>query len=90
MSRTRAFRHVLVSSLPVLLAAGGSHVQAGNAGRVFPVGGLRAQAVQQGELLGSREYAGDPVSMEFQNAELRSVLRTFAEISGLNLVIDRR
>ena len=88
MSRTRAFRHVLVSSLPVLLAAGGSHVQAGNAGRVFPVGGLRAQAVQQGELQGSREYAGDPVSMEFQNAELRSVLRTFAEISGLNLVID--
>ena len=88
MSRTRVFRHVLVSSLPVLLAAGGSHVQAGNAGRVFPVGGLRAQAVQQGELLGSREYTGDPVSMEFQNAELRSVLRTFAEISGLNLVID--
>ena len=88
MSRTRAFRHVLVSSLPVLLAAGGSHVQAANAGRVFPVGGLRAQAVQQGELQGSREYAGDPVSMEFQNAELRSVLRTFAEISGLNLVID--
>ena len=88
MSMTRAFRHVLVSSLPVLLAAGGSHVQAGNAGRVLPVGGLRAQAVQQGELQGSREYAGDPVSMEFQNAELRSVLRTFAEISGLNLVID--
>ena len=88
MSGTRAFRHVLVSSLPVLLAAGGSHVQAGNGGRVFPVGGLRAHAVQQGELQGSREYAGDPVSMEFQNAELRSVLRTFAEISGLNLVID--
>ena len=88
MSGTRAFRHVLVSSLPVLLAVGGSHVQAGNGGRVFPVGGLRAQAVQQGELQGSREYTGDPVSMEFQNAELRSVLRTFAEISGLNLVID--
>ncbi len=35
-----------------------------------------------------QEYAGDPVSMQFQNADLRSVLRTFADISGLNLVLD--
>ena len=35
-----------------------------------------------------REYAGDPVSMDFQSADLRAVLRTFAEISGLNIVID--
>ena len=49
---------------------------------------FRAQAVLSGALDGPREYAGDPISMEFQNADLRSVLRTFAEISGLNLVID--
>ena len=35
-----------------------------------------------------REYSGDPVSMDFQGADLRAVLRTFAEISGLNVVID--
>ncbi len=35
-----------------------------------------------------RVYAGDPVSMDFQNADLRAVLRVFAEISALNLVID--
>lgn len=35
-----------------------------------------------------RRYTGHPVSMDFQNADLRSVLRTFAEISGLNMVID--
>ena len=35
-----------------------------------------------------RQYAGRPVSMRFQNAELRSVLRTFAELSGLNVVLD--
>ena len=29
-----------------------------------------------------------PVSLDFQGADLRSVLRTFSEISGLNLVID--
>ena len=33
-------------------------------------------------------YSGDPVSLDFQGADLRAVLRTFAEISGLNIVID--
>ncbi len=37
---------------------------------------------------GGRVYSGHPVSLDFQGADLRSVLRTFAEISGLNLVID--
>ena len=33
-------------------------------------------------------YSGHPVSLDFQGADLRAVLRTFAEISGLNIVID--
>jgi type IV pilus assembly protein PilQ len=33
-------------------------------------------------------FQGDPVTLDFQGADLRSVLRTFAEISGLNIVID--
>jgi len=33
-------------------------------------------------------YTGQPVSLDFQGADLRAVLRTFAEISGLNMVID--
>ena len=33
-------------------------------------------------------YSGNPVSLDFQGADLRAVLRTFAEISGLNIVID--
>jgi type IV pilus assembly protein PilQ len=37
---------------------------------------------------GRKRYSGHPVSLDFQNADLRSVLRTFAEISGLNMVID--
>ncbi len=37
---------------------------------------------------GTKQYTGNPVSLDFQNADLRSVLRTFAEISGLNMVID--
>ena len=33
-------------------------------------------------------YTGNPVSLDFQGADLRAVLRTFSEISGLNIVID--
>ena len=33
-------------------------------------------------------FTGAPVSLEFEGADLRAVLRTFADISGLNVVID--
>jgi type IV pilus assembly protein PilQ len=44
-----------------------------------PVGEQRA---------GARRYTGHPISLDFQGADLRSVLRVFAEESGLNIVID--
>ncbi|MDP3718537.1 MAG: type IV pilus secretin PilQ [Acidobacteriota bacterium] len=37
---------------------------------------------------GQRTFTGDPITLDFQSADLRAVLRTFAEISGLNIVID--
>jgi type IV pilus assembly protein PilQ len=33
-------------------------------------------------------FQGHPITLDFQAADLRSVLRTFADISGLNIVID--
>jgi len=36
----------------------------------------------------TRRFTGNPVSLDFQGADLRAVLRTFSEISGLNIVID--
>ena len=33
-------------------------------------------------------FTGFPISLDFQGADLRAVLRTFSEISGLNVVID--
>jgi type IV pilus assembly protein PilQ len=35
-----------------------------------------------------RRFSGNPVSLDFQGADLRAVLRTFSEISSLNIVID--
>ena len=45
-----------------------------------------AQTTQIGPV--APRYTGHPVSLDFQGADLRAVLRTFAEISGLNIVID--
>ena len=50
----------------------------------------QAGALQQpaANAQGQRVFTGDPVTFDFQGADLRAVLRTFAEISGLNIVID--
>jgi type IV pilus assembly protein PilQ len=52
-----------------------------------------ATALQEGSGVVSarpttRPYSGTPVSLDFQQADLKSVLRVFSEISGLNVVID--
>ena len=36
-----------------------------------------------------QRFSGHPVTLDFQGADLRTVLRTFADISGLNIVIDQ-
>jgi len=52
-----------------------------------PVPGTVPQTDQPGSRQG-RQFTGHPISLDFQGADLRAVLRTFAEISGLNIVID--
>jgi len=37
---------------------------------------------------GAARFTGFPISLDFQDADLRAVLRTFSEISGLNMFID--
>jgi type IV pilus assembly protein PilQ len=49
-----------------------------------PATGLTGQTGADGQ----RTYTGHPVSLDFQGVDLRAVLRSFAEISGLNMVID--
>lgn len=48
--------------------------------------------VQAGDALAGaqaeRQYTGHPVTFDFTGADLRAVLRTFSEISGLNVIID--
>src|SRR5262245_27670181 len=47
------------------------------------------QATPQGQAgPGQARFAGTPIDVDYQNANLRTVLRNLAEIGGLNLVID--
>ena len=36
----------------------------------------------------ARQYTGHTISLDFEGVDLRAVLRTFADVSGLNMVID--
>jgi type IV pilus assembly protein PilQ len=53
-----------------------------------PAAAEPAQAPELPVAPGQRRYTGTPVSFDFQDADLRAVLRTFHEITGLNIVID--
>jgi type IV pilus assembly protein PilQ len=48
----------------------------------------QSQAPAPADQGGARRFTGTPISLDFQGADLRAVLRTFAEVSGLNIVID--
>ena len=67
-------------SSPAADRAGG--LDAGRAARHARAPGRRCRARPVSR------FTGHPVSLDFQGADLRAVLRTFAEISGLNVVID--
>lgn len=47
-----------------------------------------SQAGQPAVAAEAPRFTGHPVTFDFQSADLRAVLRTFADISGLNIVID--
>ena len=58
-------------------------------GQAQPPSALGAKTLQEPTASrGERQYTGHPVSIDFQGADLRAVLRVFSEISGLNIVID--
>ncbi|HTM31508.1 MAG TPA: type IV pilus secretin PilQ [Vicinamibacterales bacterium] len=74
-----------VSQDPAVVVGAGARAQT-------PSGQPSAPAVDTSQSMtrsgGNKAFSGHPVSLDFQGADLRAVLRTFAEISGLNIVID--
>jgi type IV pilus assembly protein PilQ len=53
-----------------------------------PAAPAAASAVPAAAAVPAPRFTGHPISLDFQDADLVAVLRTFAEISGLNLMID--
>lgn len=51
-------------------------------------GGQAPAAPPQSADQGLRRFSGTPIDVDYQNANLRTVLRNLAEIGGINLVID--
>jgi len=60
----------------------------GPAAAMLPAAAAAGQNQPVSSRSGSRAFTGTPVSLDFQQADLRAVLRVFSEISGLNVVID--
>ncbi len=89
--RSRAQRReftTATASAAAARAGPGGHASASGA-RAGRRSGDQAQAqVPAGQ--GGTQFTGNPISLDFQGADLRAVLRSFAEISGLNMVIDPR
>ena len=50
-----------------------------------PTSGATTQVITSS---GEKQYRGNPITLDFSGADLRSVLRYFNEISGLNIIID--
>jgi type IV pilus assembly protein PilQ len=69
-------------------AASASPSSASAASQTTSIGSRPTTQPIQGSGGDQRRFTGNPVSLDFQGADLRAVLRTFAEISGLNIVID--
>jgi type IV pilus assembly protein PilQ len=74
----------LLVSLTLALSATLATVGAQGGGQAPAQAGQAAQATDQG----LRRFSGTPIDVDYQNANLRTVLRNLAEIGGLNLVID--
>ncbi len=52
------------------------------AGRATPASGTRQLSA------GQRTFSGDPISLSLKDADIKDVLRTFAELTGLNIAVD--
>jgi type IV pilus assembly protein PilQ len=79
-----AERSAAVLQAPLLRAAAAAQGQA----PPTAAAGDQAADLQEPAPPAPPRFSGTPVTLDFQGADLRAVLRTFAEISSLNVVID--
>ena len=87
--RTPAAAKAVAVAAPVTAPVPAGRVETRTVPVARPTAPMRAaQNATGSDAPAPSKYTGHPVSLDFQGADLRAVLRTFAEISGLNIVID--
>ena len=78
-----------VAPVPASSAPAGANASRFANQDVPPAAQALLAAAQTQNQTGPRQFTGEPITLDFQGADLRAVLRTFAEIAeGLNIVID--
>jgi type IV pilus assembly protein PilQ len=83
-----AQRSAAVLQAPLLRAAAAAQGQLPPATPAVPTAAQAPVELQEPVAPAPPRFSGTPVSLDFQGADLRAVLRTFADISSLNVVID--
>jgi len=78
MRNTRLWMLAIVVTISATLAAAGAQGP--------QTQGPQAQVDQAAQ--GLRRWSGTPIDVDYQSANLRSVLRNLAEIGGINLILD--
>jgi type II secretory pathway component HofQ len=87
-----AVRTIATLTLALLLSASAAAAQTRSSGRSgrarkstpTPRPTLRYDAVRAAE----SQWAGEPISLDVKDADLRDILHTFSQLTGLNMVID--
>ena len=82
MNRVRLWIVSVTLAVAASLASPGAQDQVPGSGSVAPASAPGAAQATP------RRYTGSPIDVDFQGADLRTVLRQLAEIGGINLVID--
>jgi type IV pilus assembly protein PilQ len=71
---------------PDLVDAGRENVFVGDTGPEVIGGSMQTSERQLSP--GDQPFSGDPIDLELTNADIKDVLRTFAQLTGLNIAID--
>jgi hypothetical protein len=79
---------VIVVGLTYLMMSGRTDSANGGVTEIESVSKPVAARVVGGTVVGGYEYRGVPISLSMKDADIRSILKTFAEVAGLNMVID--
>ncbi len=87
-----ATRNTLAPVVPATVASEDVFNETQTAGQATPPGGTNTtlSGSLSGRTLtaGEKVYTGEPISLNLKDADIKDVIRTFAQLTGLNIAVD--